>query len=140
MTEIFEEVCPYYLAIGMTLDEFWNGSPHLVKYYRQSHKLQMEQANQIAWIQGLYFKAALDSTLGTMFKRKGSKNVPYLEQPLEIFPKTQEEKEKEAIAERQKAIDYFNSLIKEQEKRKQSQKSGEIDAGNDRLSGTEDNP
>lgn len=123
----------------MTLDEFWNGSPHLVKYYRQSHKLQMEQANQIAWIQGLYFKAALDSTLGTMFKRKGAKNVPYIEKPLEIFPKTEKEKEKEAIKERQKAIDYFNNLIKEQEKRKQSQKSGEIDAGNDRLSGTQDN-
>ena len=123
----------------MTLHEYWYESPHLVKYYRQAHKLKMEEQNQIAWIQGLYFKAALDSTLGTMFKRKGAKNVPYLEKPLEIFPKTEAEKEKEAIKERQKAIDYFNRLIKEQQKRKQSQKSGEIDVGNDRLSGTENN-
>ena len=113
MTEIFEEVCPYYLAIGMTLHEYWHESPHLVKYYRQAHKLKMEEQNQIAWIQGLYFKAALDSTLRTMFKRKGAKNVPYLDKPLEIFPKTEAEKEKEAIAERQKAIDYFNNLIRE---------------------------
>ena len=32
---------------------------------------------------------------------------------------------KEAIKERQKAIDYFNRLIKEQQKRKQQQKVGE---------------
>ena len=85
----------------------------------------MEEQNQIAWIQGLYVKSALDSALGTLFRRKGAKSVPYLDKPLEIFPKTEEEKEKEAIKERQKAIDYFNKLIKEQQKRKQQQKVGE---------------
>lgn len=118
------------MAIGMSLAEYWEGSPHLVKYYRQAHKLKMEEQNQIAWIQGLYFKAALDSALGTIFKRKGSKSVPYLEKPLEIFPKTEEEKEKEAIKERQKAVDYFNKLIKLQQLRKK-QKGDEIDGGND---------
>ena len=127
------------MAIGMTLAEYWEGSPHLVKYYRQAHKLKMEQENQIAWMQGLYVKSALDSTLGNMFRKKGSKSIKYLEKPLEIFPKTEEEKEKEALAERQKAIDYFNQLIREQKKRKQSQKSGEIDGSNDRLSGNTDN-
>lgn len=139
MTEIFEEVCPYYIAIGMSLDEYWNGSPHLVKYYRQSHRLQMEQQNQIAWIQGLYFKAALDSTLGTMFRSRGSKAIPYVEKPFDIFPKTEREKEQEAIEQRRKAVEYFNMLIRQQEIRKRSQKSGDIDAVNNRISGSQNN-
>ena len=124
----------------MSLHEFWYESPHLVKYYRQSHKLQMEQQNQIAWIQGLYFKAALDSTLGTMFRGKGGKSIPYVEKPFDLFPKTEEEKEREAKEERRKAVEYFNSLIKAQKLRKQShQKSGDIDAVNDRISGSKNN-
>ena len=118
------------MAIGMSLAEYWEGSPHLVKYYRQAHRMKREEENQRLWLQGLYFHDALNASLSNLFKKKGSKAVRYMAQPLEIFPKTEEEKEKEAIKERQKAVDYFNRLIKEQQKRKK-QKGDEIDGGND---------
>lgn len=118
------------MAIGMSLAEFWDGPPHLVEYYREAHRLKMREENQKAWVQGLYFKSALDSSLSHLFKKKGSKGIQYLEKPLDIFGKTEKEKEKEAIKERQKAVDYFNKLIKLQQKRKQTQ-SGEINGSND---------
>lgn len=112
------------------MDEFWNGSPYLVRYYQEAHKLKVEEENQIAWLHGLYIKSALDSSLSNLFRKKGSKSVPYIEKPLEIFEKTEKEKEKEAIKERQKAVDYFNKLIRKQEERKKLQNKGdEIDGG-----------
>ena len=109
----------------MTLDEFWNGSPYLVKYYREAHRLKVEEENQKAWLQGLYIKSALDSSLSNLFRKRGSKGVPYLEKPLELFEKTEREKEREAIKEREKAVEYFNSLIRKQNERKKSQNKGD---------------
>ena len=54
LTEIFEEVCPYYLSLGMTLTEYWEGSPHLVKYYRQKHRIQI-RTKPNALVTGLIF-------------------------------------------------------------------------------------
>ena len=113
------------------MDEFWYGSPHLVKYYREAHRLKTEEINQRLWLQGLYIKSALDSSLSQLFKKKGSKGVQYIEKPLEIFPKTKKEQEQEAIKERKKAVDYFNALIRKQEERKKQQNKGdELDGGN----------
>ena len=116
----------------MTLDEFWNGSPQLVRYYKEAHRLKVEEVNQKSWLQGLYIKSALDSSLSQIFKKKGSKGVQYIEKPLKLFPDTEEQKKKIAEAERKKAVDFFNRLIKEQQARKQSQKRGEINADNSR--------
>ena len=116
----------------MTLDEFWNGSPHLVKYYREAHRLKTEEQNQMAWLTGLYIKSALDSSLSVseFFRPKGSKVIQYIEKPLDLFGKTEEEKKREAIKERQKAVEYFNKLIRQQEAKKKLQNKGdEIDGG-----------
>lgn len=114
------------------MTEFWDGSPYLVKYYRKAQRLKMEQENQIAWLNGLYIKVALDSSLANLFSKKGSKAVGYIDQPLDIFGKSEEEKRREAEAEREKAIAYFNRLIKAQKDRKKAQAKGdEIDVGND---------
>lgn len=120
-TDIFEEVCPYYLAIGMTMREYWDGPPRLARYYREAHRLKMEEDNQKAWMQGLYIKAALDASLSSIFGKKGSKKGKYLDKPLEIFEKREREKKDAAIRERQKAIDYFNGLIKAQKKARDKQ-------------------
>lgn len=118
------------MAIGMSLAEFWDGSPQLVRYYREAHRLKMEEENQKAWVQGLYFKSALDSSLSQLFKKKGSKGVQYLEKPLDIYGKSEKEKEREAIKEREKAVKFFNKLMEEQKKRKKLLKSGEINGSN----------
>ena len=109
----------------MTPAEYWDGPPSLVRYYREAHRLKVEEDNQRAWIQGLYFKAALDASLSSIFG-KGSRKGKYLEKPLELFPKSEKEKERDAEKERQKAVEYFNRLIRIQEERKKAQKGDEI--------------
>lgn len=94
----------------MTYDEFWYGVPYLVEVYRECHKLYIQRKNEELWWQGVYIKNALESVLGGMFSKKGSKTPKYPEHPYEMFPKSDKEKEVEAEKEREKAIASFMNL------------------------------
>lgn len=85
-TEIFDEVFPYYMAIGMSYDEFWNDLPIKAKYYREADKIKQERMNEQLWLNGIYTLKALETTLGNMFGKKGTK----LEYPNEPLPITEQ--------------------------------------------------
>ena len=88
-TEQFYEVFPYYLSIGMTDEQFWDGDPHLAKYYRQADELRIERRNQELWLQGLYVYEAMCDVAPIMhaMAKKGTKARPYPEQPYAITEK-----------------------------------------------------
>ena len=103
-TQIFEEICSYYMSIGMTYDEFWYGEPDRVKYYRDAHILRNKSRNQELWLQGQYFIHSITVALDSKGKAK------YPEKPFDIYPKTEAEKKAEIEKERRKVIDYFTQL------------------------------
>ena len=99
-TEQFYEVFPYYLSIGMTYEQFWEGDPSLTKYYRQAEEIRNDKRNQELWLQGMYIYEALCDVapiLHSMAKR-GTKARSYAERPYAITEKQRlreaEEKEK----------------------------------------------
>lgn len=93
-SEIFNENFPYYLAMGMTYDQFWNESCDLVKCYRKAHKIQRDKKNEELWLQGLYFcKAINGSVVGKYFKL----DQDYPETPLDLY-----DNKKESDADREK--------------------------------------
>lgn len=103
-TEIFEEVFPSYLAMGMTYDQFWLEDVALVKAYRRADDLRRKRENTILWLQGVYVAEALQATVGNMFS-KGQKHK-YPEEPFPITAAEQEERrerEQKARVERIKA-------------------------------------
>ena len=59
LAELFREVFPYYLAMGMTYDEFWRGDPTLVRDYRKARDIRMRQDEWARHRQGQYVFAAL---------------------------------------------------------------------------------
>lgn len=80
---------PYYLAIGMTYDQFWNQDVELVRFYRKAAKIKRDLRNQDLWLQGAYvYEAILDSApvLRFSFSKKPPKPIPYREQPYELEP------------------------------------------------------
>lgn len=81
-SEIFEEVFPTFLAIGMTYEQFWEGDPTLVRAYRKAEKIRNKRMNEQLWLSGIYTAEALASTVGNMFS-KGNKHK-YPEEPLPI--------------------------------------------------------
>lgn len=96
-TQRFYEVFPYYLAIGMTPEQYWDGDPELVKYYRKAEEIRNEKRNQELWLQGMYIYEALcdASPIFHAFAKKGTKPRPYSTAPYALTVKEQK-KEKEA--------------------------------------------
>ena len=101
-TDVFNEVCPYYLSIGMTYEQFWYGNPDMVIFYKDAHIMRNKSRNQELWLQGRYFIDAIGACLDKKYK--------YPEQPYDIYPKTRAELEEEAEKQRHKVIEYFNQI------------------------------
>ena len=107
-TEVFYKHLPYYLAMGMTLDEYFNQDWTLVKYYREAQQIRKEQRNQELWLQGLYMYEALGdmSPVLRAFAKKGTKPLPYPSEPYPITlaeVEARKEREEQLKAERIKA-------------------------------------
>ena len=106
-TERFYEMFPFYLSIGMTPEQYWDGDCTLTKYYRQAHELKNERRNQEMWLQGMYIYEAICDVSPVLhaFAKKGAKPHPYPSKPYAISEKQirQEREEKERkIAEKGK--------------------------------------
>lgn len=111
--EVLEESCPYYLAMGMSMDEYWNGDPVLAKYYRKAYAIKREKENEDFWLQGMYFYDALSTALYNTMKSKNAQSKKYAEKPYEFNKeKTPEEKAKEVIVEQEKAYAWMESFVR----------------------------
>lgn len=93
-TEVFESAFPYYLSIGMTYEQFWEGQPSLTVHYRKANELKRERQNLEAWLQGYYVYEAIGAFVEILpaFPKKGAKPHPYLEEPLPIGEKASKER------------------------------------------------
>ena len=109
-TTKFYEVFPFYLSIGMTPEQYWDGDPSLPKYYRKAHELQRKRRNEDLWLQGMYvYEALCDvSPLLQAFAKKGTKAHPYVDRPYSITKDDREEERKlKEQRDREKAKQYM---------------------------------
>lgn len=74
--QVFEEAFPIYLAMGMTYELYWDGRPELAVSYRKADLIRQKRSNNDAWLQGVYFRMAVASTL--------DKKAKYPKEPLRI--------------------------------------------------------
>ena len=95
-TEKFYESFPYYLSIGMTPEQYWDGDCTLTKYYRKAEEIRNEKRNQELWLQGMYIYEALCDVSPIMngFAKKGTKPHPYSDRPYSITREDREEERK----------------------------------------------
>ena len=121
-TEIFEESFPFYLAIGMSSAEYWEGDCSLTQYYRKAYKIKQEEINNNAWLQGLYIYDAVSTSLHNALRSKNTKARSYAKQPYDFSnrEKTEFEKAKEVEVEQQKAVAWMENFVRINQK-KQSQ-------------------
>ena len=94
-SDVFYSKFPYYLSIGMTEAQYWDGDPALPRYYRKADELRMERQNEEAWLQGMYVYDAIIRLTPILhaFAKKGAKPKPYVEEPYPITQKKQEDKQ-----------------------------------------------
>lgn len=101
-TERFNEQFPYYLSIGMSPEQYWDGDPELAKYYRRADEIKLERQNQTLWLQGMYFYEAIcdASPILQSFAKKGTKPHPYVDKPYPLNNKQR----KEDVVNKEKAV------------------------------------
>lgn len=89
-TERFHEEFPFYLAIGMTPEQYWDGDASLTKAYRKAYELKQKQVNRQLWMQGMYvYEAICDaSPIYNFWSTRREKARPY---PTEPYPITKQE-------------------------------------------------
>ena len=107
--EWLDELCVYYMTMGVTYEEFWYGDYTKFKYVARQHEARRKLQNEDAWLQGAYVYDAVATALGNAFRKKGAKAQNYLERPLQVYPKTDEEERYEAEMERRKIIKRLNA-------------------------------
>lgn len=92
--EQFHNQFPYYLAIGMSYDQYWNCDCCLARDYRKAHELEIQERNQELWIQGAYIYEALIDVAPILqaFAKKGTKPTPYPSEPYALTKKEARER------------------------------------------------
>ena len=125
--DIFKQLCPYYMSIGMSYDDFWNGDVAMVKAYRKASELQDKRRNFDAWMQGIYVYEALcdASPLYRFTMKKGSiKPEPYIKEPFPITAaEVREREEREARVKQERLKAQFALFAEQMRKKKMSQET-----------------
>ena len=116
-SQIFEESFPFYLAIGMSYAEYWEGDPKLTQYYRKAYQIKQDEINYIAWLQGLYEYDAVSTALHNALRGMGKTKPPakdYAKQPYDFKHKvkSEAEKAKEVQIEQEKAAAWMENFVR----------------------------
>lgn len=96
-SEVFSDCFPYYLSIGMSSEEYWDGDNDAPKHYRKAEKMRHEHTNYEAWLHGLYVYDAIMSGLSHLSSKQSS-HQSYTSKPYSFEVKKQEENKAEAEA------------------------------------------
>lgn len=131
-SEKFEELCSYYMSLGMTYHDFWDGDCAMVKYYREAEEIKRERRNSELWLQAAYiYEALLDASPVFNPLSKKNKPFPFRSEPIPIThsgSKQHEERQKKKRLENGKeAMRAMMAAINTRFKEKK--KGGEADDG-----------
>ncbi len=127
-TEVFESAFPFYLAIGMSSAEYWEGDPSLPRYFRKAYRIKQDEINNNAWLQGLYIYDAVSTALHNALRGMGKQKPPakdYAKQPYDLNNKvkTEAEKAKEVAIEQEKAAAWMDNFVKMNQSKSQSHRA-----------------
>lgn len=112
-------MAPWYMSIGMTYDEYWNGEGEMCEDYRHAHEYRQIEQNKMMWIQGLYIHDAFAVVLSNAFSKRGSTPKRYTEAPYPINSKmVKDEKDRKAKEAMARILGMMKRNIRNQNKSK----------------------
>lgn len=104
MGEQFDELLPFYLSIGMTYTEYWDGDNKLPRYFRRAYKEKLKHRDYEMWRQGLYVYEAIAINIHNISAKKSDKMnypaEPYMVREEKEYQRRKEEEKKKLEMER----------------------------------------
>ena len=138
--EAFDKKFPYFLSLGMTPEQYWDGDASLTRAYLELDKIRQERENYRTWLQGMYIYDALGrlAPVFQAFGKKGAKAQPYPDRPYPLDEEEIEQRKQEAEKKKmEKGKRYLQNLKAQNdlifEKQKQQRKEGDKSCRNQRL-------
>ena len=134
--EIFTQLCPHYMAMGMTYYEFWHRNTACHYAYRKAWEERRKYRNWEMWMQGGYFFDALVKA-SPMFKPFGKGKIEPGEYPKEPYPITQKEARERAEEKRRQSFERALAMFERESRetlasqaasRQKAEKGSTIDA------------
>lgn len=111
--KVYEDLCPQYLSMGMTLHEYWDDDAVLVRYFRKTYEINERRKNHDMWLQGHYIHQAMVSALSSLFAKNKSDIYPYPSEPYAITQEEMEERERRRYeAQKERMIASFMGKAK----------------------------
>ena len=99
----------------MCKNEIFEGCPSELKYYDLAQKEKMKNQNYMMYLQGIYNTRATMTAIDKCFNGRKS-TTEYFDEPLQIFPLTEEEKKKKEEKALQAFINFANGMISSDKK------------------------
>lgn len=119
--ELLDLAFPYYLSIGMTATEYWDGENELKPAFRKAHKEKMKRDNLMMWLQGKYIYDAMLSVY-PLFNGLSKRNepYPYVKEPYVIDDEERKQREREtakakyekSLADMKKRMEKWNERLR----------------------------
>lgn len=114
LTQEFNKYCPFYISLGMSYEQFWEGDPTITKDYLEAYRIkekrEAEKSKWMMWEQGLYvYEAICDVAPILRAFSKATKPLPYPEKPHGLDT-TLEDKGKE-LEEKKKELDMYRQQV-----------------------------
>lgn len=95
------EWLPQALAIGISYYDFWEMNPHIINIFSMAHRIKSKEINAQMYLQGIYMRDAILSTICNAFKGKGAEPYEYPKEPYDLTAETElTEQEKDEQIER----------------------------------------
>lgn len=107
----------YALTIGMSVEEYWFGDPHLIFRYEERFNNQRKLKEQDMWLLGNYMIRAMESARFNVngFIEKSSQLIPYPECPYDDLFRAKKEltEEQKQLLEKTRAELSSRGLLRE---------------------------
>ena len=103
--DIFDELFPHYLLMGMTPEQYWDGESSLKPAFRKAYRMRLENEQRTAdrnnWYMGQYIIKVLQAVpllVGGLNVKESTRLPDYPEKP---FLEIEEERKKEEVRKKQ---------------------------------------
>lgn len=128
----FEELCGYYMSLGMSYHDYWDGDNCMTKYYREAEEIKKERRNSELWLQAAYiYEALLDASPVFNPLSKKNKPFPFRSEPIAITAsgskQSDERKKKQRLENGKEAMRAMMAAINDRFKKKKE--GGEANNG-----------
>ena len=91
--KVFEDALPYYLKMGMTFEQYWDGDVSAHRAYRKAEKLRIRDVNQAAWLQALYVYEAIADLAPVLRAFSKGRAKPFRGEPYDLDEKERKKRE-----------------------------------------------